>query len=107
MVEQEIVEKEMSWLPLGSVVKLPETNILLVVTGRMQKSSEFDDETFDYAGIPFPTGFENSNQGALFNAEDIEKVIFMGYSNVLEQQWAQELSKAKEELGKQDKDARA
>ena len=92
-----MVNIQMGWLPMGSVVKVKDFDFPLVVMARFQKKLS-EDEVFDYAGLPYPTALDDTTSSVLFNSEDIESVLFIGYRNEAELEWCKELTKAKEEL---------
>ncbi|MDR0300158.1 MAG: DUF4176 domain-containing protein [Streptococcaceae bacterium] len=76
--------KEEQLLPVGSVVYLKEGTLKILVTARGQlvKLKENGDKPtyFDYLGSLYPQGYDVDNR-YYFNQEQIEKVIFVGYSD--------------------------
>lgn len=67
------------YLPLGSVVMLKGASKRLMVTGFCTMAA--DDESgvmFDYSGCMYPEGVISSDQTALFNHDQIEKVYHLG-----------------------------
>ena len=101
-----MVVYEEEWLPQGSVVLIDGFDVPVVITGRLQKNAE-DDQVFDYTGTLFPTGLQQSNEAVMFNSDKVSELLFLGYRNEDELKWSKELTKAKEELKREDKDARA
>lgn len=71
-------------LPLGSVVNLIGTKEKIVIIGRgpVEKIDNIE-QFFDYVGCLYPQGV-NPNQQIVFNKEDIDTVIFTGYSDAEE-----------------------
>ena len=70
-------------LPLGSVVILEEGMQKLIIIGRgvIYDDPELGEERFaDYVGVLYPTGFD-PNATIFFQAENIDKIIFKGYSD--------------------------
>ena len=67
-------------LPIGSVVMLKDATKSLMVIGRFQVDME-DKEIYDYAGCMYPEGFLNAQELFLFQAEDIETILFKGMQN--------------------------
>ena len=63
-------------IPLGSIVELKTIKDYIMLIGIDQIS---DGEKFDYCGCVHPYGFMGSDKLLLFNADQIEKVIFKGY----------------------------
>ncbi len=68
--------EENTFIPLGSIVELKTIKDYVMLIGINQIS---DGERFDYSGCVHPYGFLGSNKLLLFNADQIEKVIFKGY----------------------------
>ncbi|MBQ8132334.1 MAG: DUF4176 domain-containing protein [Bacilli bacterium] len=66
-------------LPLGSVLRLKGAKQNVVVIG-YAVVEEGDVKVWDYLGCPYPTGVISSDQNLLFNIEEIDRVIFFGYS---------------------------
>ena len=67
------------YLPLGSVVMLKGASKRLMVTGFCTMAA--DDESgvmYDYSGCMYPEGVISSDQTALFNHDQIEKVYHLG-----------------------------
>ncbi|MBU5317611.1 DUF4176 domain-containing protein [Clostridium bornimense] len=68
-------------LPLGSVVTLIGTNDKIVIIGRGPvEHIDNTEQFFDYVGCLYPQGV-NPNQQIVFNKEDINRIIFTGYSD--------------------------
>jgi len=91
--------EETKLLPLGSVVILKDGNQKLSVIGRGQL---YDQEGtigyFDYSSVFYPDGLLDVEQLYFFNHEDIEELIFEGYSDEDEaeflEMFAEELTKS-------------
>lgn len=70
-------------LPLGSIVLLEEGLQKLVVVGRgaVYTEQQTGQDTFaDYMAVLYPTGL-NPETTIFFNHENIDKVVFEGYSD--------------------------
>lgn len=69
-------------LPLGTVVKLKQGDVLLMIVGRAQL---FNDTGtigyFDYSALAYPQGVVSEQEYAFFNDDDIDEVLFEGYRN--------------------------
>ena len=85
------------FLPIGSVVLLKNATKRLMITGCGVPN---DDNTkmFDYTGCLYPEGVISSEQVALFNHDQIDKIYAIGYSDDEEKQFKINL---KSELDKQ------
>lgn len=68
-------------LPIGSIVYLNRGRQKLMILNRGPQA-EIDNQLnlFDYSAIPFPMGMI-PEQVTFFNSEDIDKVVFEGYSD--------------------------
>lgn len=67
-------------LPIGSVIRLVNGKKSLVITGILQHDLETD-VTYDYMAVPYPEGFISKEYVFFAQHENIEKVIFKGYSD--------------------------
>lgn len=68
-------------LPIGSVVKLKDTEKPLMIFGILQTNPNVSDKTFDYIGVPYPEGHFDVRLQIGFNHSDISDVIFHGFNN--------------------------
>lgn len=67
------------FLPLGTVVMLKGASKRLMVTGFCTMAAEeADGVMYDYSGCMYPEGVISSDQTALFNHDQIEKIYHMG-----------------------------
>lgn len=73
-------------LPLGSVVLLKKTDERAVIIGRMIKEKETG-IIHQYAGCLYPKGCVNSNQLLVFDTNDIQMLLAIGYQNSKEIQY--------------------
>lgn len=69
-------------LPIGSVVLLKEASKRIMITGYYTMSVDDKNKIYDYCGVLYPEGFISSNQICVFNHEQINKVFFIGYTDV-------------------------
>ena len=70
-------------LPNGSVVVLKDSNRKIMIYSRLQKLEKDDqNRVFDYGACLYPEGLLNSNETILFNHEQIEYVLFIGYRDL-------------------------
>ena len=68
-------------LALGSIVVLKGGHKKLMIVGRMQLQGE-EEKLWDYLGVLYPEGYLGNDYTFLFNNEDIDEVIFKGYSDL-------------------------
>jgi len=66
-------------LPIGTVVKLKELNYEVMVYGYFVKDLK-KKKLFIYSGQLYPYGLINFDFQINFNPQDVEKIIFVGYS---------------------------
>ena len=70
------------YLPIGSVVLLKDATKKVMITGFcMVTEEDGKKKMFDYSACIFPEGIIDSNQIALFNHDQIDKICFEGYRN--------------------------
>ena len=68
-------------LPLGTIVYLKEGNTKLMIVGRGAAFNDgVEDKVSDYVGVIYPNGID-PNDALFFNHEDIDEVVFEGYSD--------------------------
>lgn len=79
------------YLPIGSVVLLKNATKRLMVTGFLVSSKEFPEKVFDYSGCLYPEGIITSEQTALFDHEQIEKIYATGFSDSEEESFKAKL----------------
>lgn len=77
--------------PIGSVVKCRNVKFPVVIIGRGQMTRKQNGETgyLDYSAVIYTTGFTNSDQLILFNHEDIEELLYEGYRDKNEDEFAE------------------
>lgn len=75
------MEKDVEFLPLGSIVLLKGgTSKLIIVARGLQVKYDGEDKFFDYGAAIYPKGIDGDRL-AYFNADAIAKVIFHGYAD--------------------------
>ena len=70
----------MSLYPVGTVVKLKESDIELVIIGYARKDPE-SGIMYDYVGVHAVYGMSLSTDLIFFNEEHIEEVVFRGFED--------------------------
>lgn len=89
-------------LPIGSVVLLKDGTKKLMVTGIKPVSEDNPDTVFDYIGVVYPEGYLSNEYNFLFNHDDINDIVFIGYNNPERQSFIEFLE---EEYNKQETEA--
>ena len=67
-------------LPLGSVVLLKEATRYIVIVGYSMRENG-ENKIWDYLGCAYPMGVISNDSGLLFDREQIEKVVFNGFTD--------------------------
>ena len=78
------------YLPIGSVVLLKNGKKRLMITGFCVIPNDGDKE-YDYSGCLYPEGMLSSEEIAVFNHNQIEKVFSAGFSDDEEKEFKKKL----------------
>ena len=70
------------YLPLGSVVQLKKATKPVIIIGYMVVENDHPDKVWDYLACPYPIGVVDMDKNFIFQKEQIDKVIFKGYTDV-------------------------
>lgn len=68
-------------LPIGTVVLLNNAEKRLMIIGYQRKTAADSEKIYDYCGCLFPEGFMTPKEAAVFDHEQIDRIIFMGLQN--------------------------
>lgn len=79
-------------LTIGSVVRTKLTKSLIMIVGIKQQCKK-DNKSYDYAGLPYPQGYVDSKTFVLFNNDDIEEIVFLGFVNAQMQVYLEKVMK--------------
>ncbi|EKJ3581593.1 DUF4176 domain-containing protein [Enterococcus faecalis] len=93
-------KKEEKLLPIGSIVLLEEglQKLMIVGRGTIYTDQQTGKDTFaDYMAVLYPTGL-NPETTIFFNHENIDKVVFEGYSDEEETRFMEVYNEWKNEL---------
>lgn len=74
-------------LPIGSVVKVKQTEMPLMIFGLLQQNGFQPDRFVDYVGVPYPVGNLDMQTQIGFQTEDITEVLFEGYRTKESEYW--------------------
>lgn len=75
---------KIDWLPIGSVVILRGGGshpVMIYGRKQVRLNERGLAEHFDYTGCLFPEGNIDPHNNFLFNKEQVEQVLFIGYQN--------------------------
>lgn len=89
---------EEKFLPVGTVVLLKGASKRLMITGFCAFDKANSSKAYDYCGCLYPEGIISSDQLALFNNEQIDKVIFKGLSDEEEKKFKKTLTESIDEI---------
>lgn len=68
------------FIPIGSVVLLKDAKVKVMIIG-FAAVEHGKNKIWDYIGCAYPIGVVNSENNLLFDADKIDKVIALGYSD--------------------------
>ena len=76
-------------LPIGSIVLTENGEVPLMIVGRASLFEQ-DGETgyFDYSAVTYPQGVTDGKEFIFFNRENVSSIIYFGYVNAEEQEFA-------------------
>ncbi len=85
------------FLPIGTIVMLKNGTKEVMITSYLVFSKEAvakkeKVQMFEYGGCPYPEGIIDSNTSLVFNHDQIEKIVHMGYVNDKYQEIAKALN---------------
>lgn len=105
--ENKVKEKEVKMsekiLPLGSIIYLKEGTAKLMVVGRGASFDNGEGQTFsDYIGVVYPNGIDPQD-ALFFNNEDIDQIVFEGFTDEEEERYVRVYEEWKEDLDKEKK----
>lgn len=72
---------EEKYLPIGTVVLLKGGTKKVMINGFCAVTEAQKGKIFDYRGCPFPEGVLESSGVALFDHNQIQEIVHMGYKN--------------------------
>ena len=82
-----------TYLPIGSIVLLKNGTKKVMIYGRRQSRVGENEKEYDYIACLYPEGNIDENYMYLFDHENIDKVIFRGFSDADEEAYQNELNK--------------
>lgn len=98
---QSVDSSKLTFLPFGSIVRLKGGNVRVAVIG-FTPIEKGKTKVWDYLGAVWPIGVITSDNNLLFNRDQIEEVIFEGYTDSAELEFRTKLEKAVEEIKKSE-----
>ena len=91
--------------PIGTVVLLKDSTKRLMISGVCQFAETADgtQKFYEYCGVVFPEGYLSAEENYLFNADQIEKVFFIGDQDAESLAFKERADAAVEEIRNQQK----
>lgn len=65
-------------LPIGSVVKLTDIEVKVMIIGYMPVSADDSEDVHEYSGIVYPLGYQNDDQIIQFDSSSISGIEYIG-----------------------------
>lgn len=80
------------YLPIGTIVELSDGEKIMIV-GYFVVDGEDETNIYDYCGCAYPEGYDEISEMYLFDEEQIEKVLFIGYEDDEGKQYRSDMAK--------------
>lgn len=93
------MKQNYEFLPIGSVVLLKDATRKVIIIG-LGVVEDGSNVIWDYLGCAYPIGVVSSDSNLLFDRSQIEKVVYVGYSDDEGKRTLTELSKNMEMIKK-------
>ena len=78
-------------LPIGTVVQMKNANKRLMIIGYQRKAAAGGDKIYDYCGCLYPEGYTRPQDTAIFDHEQIDRIISMGLQNAAQIDFSEKL----------------
>ena len=93
---------ENRYLPIGSVVKIKDSQKRLMITGYLpiESSENGEKKIWDYCGCLYPEGMLTSTTNFLFNQDKIEEITFLGLEDEEEKEFQKKLEEQIKNINK-------
>ena len=88
------------FLPIGTVVMLKGGTKRLMITGFCMLDKNNPEKMYDYCGCLYPEGMISSDQTALFDHSQIEKIHYVGFQDAEDKKFKEDLKQMLEKQGK-------
>ncbi len=96
------MEMTTDFLPIGSVVLLEEGTKKLMITGFCIISEDSPEEVYDYCGCIYPEGVLSSDENYVFDQDQIQEVLFIGYEDKEQKEFKTKLTETLTEMYEDD-----
>lgn len=78
-------------LPIGSVVLLNGAQRRVMIIGYQRTAASNEEHIYDYCGCPYPEGYISPEKTLLFDHDQIDRLISIGFQNAEEVQFQEKL----------------
>lgn len=78
-------------LPIGTVVLLQGAQRRAMIIGYQRTAANNDERIYDYCGCPYPEGYMSPEKTFLFDHEQIDRLISIGFQNAEEVEFQEKL----------------
>ena len=68
-------------LPIGTIVRLANSDGLVMIAGFLPEGASHPGEIWDYSGFLFPIGIQDAEEVFLFDNNQIEEIYALGYQD--------------------------
>ena len=92
------------FLPIGSVVLLIDGTKKLMITGFCTVPEETPDQIYDYCGCLYPEGVISSDEIYVFDHDQIQEILFIGYEDDEQQVFMEKLVENVDKMYEDDDD---
>ncbi len=69
------------WLPLGSVVRVDDSEQKIMIIGRNQRDAYDPNISYEYSAVLYPQGLMNPEENLLLNLNQVKQIYYLGYSD--------------------------
>ena len=78
-------------LPIGSLKLFKNANKPLMIIRYHRRKTDRDDKIYDYCGCLYPEGYTSPKDTAIFDHEQIERIISIGLQNAAQIEFSEKL----------------
>ena len=91
---------ENKYLPIGSVVKISDSQKKLMITGylRISTNEKQERKICDYCGCLYPEGVITTETNYVFNQNNIEEICFLGFEDDEQKKFQEKIQEAVKSL---------
>ena len=91
-------------MPVGTVVMLADSTAPVMICGYLPEGENHAGKIWDYSGFAFPIGQRDAREVYLFDDDQIEEILAMGYQDTESFAFLKKLHDVKKQLLEAEKD---